>query len=346
MRSFHSDRLTQVSVPAGTAWLMGACMEARGKQEAWKHRKPELLEALRDLSVIQSAESSNRIEGVTVSRDRLRPLVLGDAVPVDRPEEELVGYRRALNWIHGEYREISVTPNTIQRLHALAQGGMSGDAGRWKERDNEIIELLPNGERRIRFVPISAAAIPHAIEQLCLGYRHAVQQELLPPLLAAGALIFDLLCVHPFRDGNGRVSRLLTLLVLYQQGFEVGRYLSLERLVEESRETYFDVLAASSANWHEAAHDLVPWWNHFLSTLRRAYVELEERLEVVDTGPGKSELVRQAVLRRTNAFTLQEILKACPSVSPQLARKVLSQMKADGLLTLTSRGRGARWHRG
>jgi len=344
MTSFHPERLSQVSIPAGTAWLMGACMEARGKQELWKHRRPELLEALRELSIVQSAESSNRIEGVVVSRDRLRPLVLGDATPMDRPEEELVGYRLALDWIHGGHREITVTPDTIQRLHALAQGGTSGDAGRWKERDNEIIEILPNGERRIRFVPVSAAETPHAIEQLCLGYRHAIQQELLPPLLAAGALVFDLRCFHPFRDGNGRVSRLLTLLVLYQQGFEVGRYLSLERLVEESKEAYYDALAASSANWHEAAHDLVPWWNHFLSTLRRAYVELEERLDVVDTGQGKSELVRQAV-RRTNAFTLKEILKACPSVSPQLARKVLSQMKADGLLTLTSRGRGARWHR-
>jgi len=320
-------------------------MEARGKQELWKHRKPEVLEALRELAVVQSAESSNRIEGVTVSMDRLRPLVLGDATPMDRPEEELVGYRRALDWIHGGYGEIPVTPDTIQQLHALAQGGTSGDAGRWKERDNEIIEILPNGERRIRFVPVSAAQTPHAVEQLCLGYRHATQQDLLPPLLAAGTLIFDLLCVHPFRDGNGRVSRLLTLLVLYQQGFEVGRYLSLERLVEESKETYYDVLAASSTDWHDAAHDLVPWWNHFLSILRRAYVELDKRLDVVDTGLGKSELVRQAVLRRTSSFTLREILAVCPSVSPQLARKVLSQMKADGLLTLTGRGRGARWHR-
>ncbi len=246
MHSFHPDRLNHALVSAGTAWLMGAYMEARGKQELWRQRSPELLEALRELSIVQSAESSNRIEGVVVSKDRLRPLILGNATPADRPEEDL-----------------------------------------------------------------------------------------LPPLLAAGALIFDFLCIHPFRDGNGRVSRLLTLLALYQQGFEVGRYVSLERLVEAERETYYNVLATSSAHWHNATHDLVPWWNHFLSTLRQAYISLSKHLEIVGTGPGKSELVRQAILRQTPTFTLREILAACPSVSPQLARKVLSQQRADGYLTLT-----------
>ncbi|MCK5799168.1 MAG: Fic family protein, partial [Deltaproteobacteria bacterium] len=269
----------------------------------------------------------------------------GNALPADRPEEEIVGYRRALAWIHQKYEEISITPDTFLRLHALAQGGASGDAGHWKKRDNEIIEILPNGERRIRFVPVSAAETLKAVEQLCLGYQHAIQEDLLPPLLAVGALIFDFLCVHPFRDGNGRVSRLLTLLALYQQGFEVGRYVSLERLVEEEKETYYDVLARSSAHWHNATHDLVPWWNHFLSTLRQAYISLSERLEIVSSGPGKSELVRQAILHQAPTFTLREILTACPSVSPQLARKVLSQQRADGCLTLTGRGRGARWHR-
>ena len=346
MKSFLPERLKGVTVPAGTAWLMGACMEARGKQELWRQRKPEVLDALREQAIIQSAESSNRIEGVTVESGRLKPILLEGARPRDRSEEELVGYRKALDWVHTAFADIPVEPRTILRLHELAQGGFSaGDAGQWKERNNQIIEILPNGERKVRFVPVGAKDVPGAIEQLCLSYRDVLQQDSLPPLLAAGAFVFDFLCIHPFRDGNGRVSRLLTLLLLYQLGYEVGRYLSLERIIEQEEETYYEVLAASSAGWHEAEHDLLPWWNSFLSVLRQAYRDLEQRLDIVDSGVGKSELVRQAVLKRVGAFTLREVSEECPSASGGLVRKVLSEMKKEGLVILTGRGRGARWRR-
>jgi len=201
------DKLAAATIPVATGWLLGACMEARGKQDFWIRQKPELLDVLREQAIIQSVESSNRIEGVTVASDRLRPVVLGKAKPKDRSEAELAGYRRALDWIFSRKRPVRVTPEVIKRLHALAQGG-AGDAGEWKKRDNEIIEILPTGERQVRFIPTSAKDTPKTMEALCRNYQVACDEERVPPLLVGATFVFDLLCIHPFRDGNGRVSRL------------------------------------------------------------------------------------------------------------------------------------------
>ena len=206
--------------------------------------------------------------------DRLRPLVLEDARPRDRSEEEIQGYRRALERIHGEAKTLAITPELLQWLHATIQEG-SGDAGQWKQVDNEIIELREGAPPLVRFRPVKVAETPAAVEELCLVYRHALNQSLAPPLVAVAALVFDFLCIHPFRDGNGRISRLLTLLALYQHGYEAGRYVSLERLVEESRAEYYEALHRSSEGWHEGRHDLLPWLNFFLTILKRAYRELD-----------------------------------------------------------------------
>ncbi len=344
MNSFGPNQLDDLTIPAGMAWLMGTCMESRGKQELWNQRRPELLQALREMAIIKSAESSNRLEGVTIPAARLKPVLLGDSKPIDRSEEELLGYRKALSYIHSNAQEIAIDPASIKHLHKLAQGGqLSGDAGEWKTRNNEIIELYPDGRRKIRFVPTSVSKTPEAVKQLCLAYRHVITQQQLPPLLAAASFVFDFLCIHPFRDGNGRVSRLITLLLLYQLGYEVGRYVSLERIVEEDKETYYSVLATCSKDWHKGNHTVQPWWNFFLSTLRQSYVELQQRLDIAETGVGKSELVRQAALSQRSTFTLKELKALCPSVSEQLIRKILAELKATGALQLTGRGRGARW---
>ncbi len=343
MNSFSTVALKDISIPVSIGWLLGICMEGKGKQELWYHKKPDVLKTLRELAIIQSAESSNRIEGVTVDAKRLRPILLEGVRPIDRSEEELVGYRKALDWIHSSHQEIFVSPETVQRLHELAQGGFSGDAGKWKNRNNEIIEILPNGERRVRFIPLPPAKVPFAMEQLCLGYRDVCQQDVLPPLLAAGSFVFDFLCIHPFRDGNGRVSRLLTLLLLYQHGYDVGRYISLERIVEESKETYYEALYKSSKDWHKGRHSLFPWWNIFLSVIKQAHSELEKRLTFTE-GIGKTALVRTVVLQTTGRFTMSEIRAQCPTVSTQLVKKVLSELKKEGVIALEGRGRGARWH--
>jgi Fic family protein len=321
-------------------------MEARGKQDLWIRQKPEVLAVLREQAIIQSAESSNRIEGVTVEANRLRPLVIGRAKPRDRSEEELAGYRAALDWVFARKNPVSVTPAVIRRLHALAHGGSSGDAGEWKKRDNEVIEILPNGERGIRFVPVPAKETPAAVEMLCHRYRVATDEERLPPLLIVATFIFDLLCIHPFRDGNGRVSRLVTSLLLQAHGFQVIRYISLERIVEESKEDYYRILKLCSQGWHEGKSEILPWWNYFLSTLRRAYKEFESQVESVEARPAKSDLVRRTVLGQVEPFTLADMAAQLPSASPQLIKKVLAEMKNAGQVRLAGRGRGARWEIG
>lgn len=345
MKSFDPKRLAGATIPIGVSWQFGTVMECKGRQDLYEKQSPEVLRTLRELAIVESTESSNRIEGVTVEPDRLRPLVLGRARPRDRSEEEIVGYRNALNWIHMEPEAIAVTPETILRLHAIAQAG-AGDASQWKARDNEIIEILPDGRRIIRFRPVAAKETPAAIEQLCLGYRHASDQDLLPPLLAIANLVFDFLCIHPFRDGNGRVSRLLTLLLLYQHGFRVGRYISLERLVEDSRESYYEALKRSSEGWHEGQHDLVPWWAYFLGIVRSAYREFEERVGAVRAPRGaKTETVRRAILAFPGEFAISDVERACPGVSRDMIRLVLRALQKEKRIACLGRGRSARWRR-
>lgn len=318
-------------------------MEARGKQDLWIRQKPEVLDVLREQAIIQSVESSNRIEGVTIPADRLRPVVLGKSKPRDRSEEELAGYRQALDWIYSRKRQVSIIPKVIQRLHAFAQGGFSGDAGEWKKRDNEIIEILPNGERKIRFVPTSAEDTPKIMDTLCRNYREACADERVPPLLIVATFVFDLLCIHPFRDGNGRVSRLATTLLLHSHGFQVARYVSLERLVEQRKEDYYGVLAECSQGWHEEKNEILPWWNYFLSILRLAYKEFERQVESTEARPAKSDLVKQTVLAQVEQFTLGDLAAQLPSASTQLIKKILAELKKQGKIRLVGMGRGARW---
>jgi Fic family protein len=342
--SIEPEELSSRSIPLSTGWLLGACMEARGKQDLWIRKKPEVLKVLRQQAIVQSVESSNRIEGVTVSPDRLRPLILGKSKPRDRSEEELAGYRRALDWIFSRASGVSVTPAVIQRLHQLAQGGHSGDAGEWKSRDNEIIEILPNGERRVRFVPTTAGDTPGTVETLTRNYRDICDQERVPLLLAVATFVFDFLCIHPFRDGNGRVSRLLTTLLLHSSEFHLAGYISLERLIEESKEDYYRVLEECSRGWHEGRNELVPWWNYFLGVLYRACKEFELQIESTEARPAKSDLIRQAVLEQVGQFTLGDLAAQLPAASPALIKKILAELKSIGKVRLVGRGRGARWN--
>ena len=343
MLSRHADKLAAMTIPISTGWLLADCMEAKGKQDLWMQQKPEVLEALREQAMVQSVESSNRIEGVTVPRERLRPVVLGKARPRDRSEQELAGYRKALDWIFSRKRPVHLSPSVILHLHKLAQGTASADAGHWKQRDNEIIEILPNGERRVRFRPTSAKKTPEMTERLCSSFLDATGSRKLPPLLVIGTCVFDFLCIHPFRDGNGRVSRLLTTHLLRLNGFQVGRYVSLERLIEESQAEYYQVLAECSQNWHKEKNEIIPWWNYFLGILHRAYQDFGQQMEQAHSHPAKTELIRRVVLAQVGSFTLSDVTAQLPFASPQLVKKVLTQLKQAGTIRLAGRGRGARW---
>ena len=343
MMTFRNHRLRDFAVPMGTNWLLNDLAEAKGKQELYTRQSPQVLKALHEMALVQSVESSNRIEGVTVAPDRLRPLVLGHARPKDRSEQDITGYLRALHLIHTESENLPITPDLLRRLHRLCQEG-SGDAGQFKKVDNEVIELRPGAAPLVRFKCVSAKATPTAVDELCLVYRHAIDQDHIPPLVAIGALVLDFLCIHPFRDGNGRVSRLLTLLALYQHGYEVGRYISLERLIEEAKEDYYHVLQQSSQRWHEGKHELLPWLNHFLAIARRAYGEFEQRAGQVKAPRGaKAGLVLAAIREQSGEFRLVDIEQACPGVGREWIRSLLTDLKAAGDATCQGKGPAARW---
>jgi Fic family protein len=278
MMTFRGNRLENIKLAEGTVWLLDKLAESKEKQALYAKQPRHILKSLQEIALLEGVESSNRIDGVTVEPERLRLLVLSDARPRDRSEEEIIGYRNALNWIHGNREKISIEPDILRRLHALAQEGTIGDAGEWKQSQNEIVELDPEGRLELRFQPVEPLLVPAAVEELCLAYNRSVGQPGVQPLLAAASLVFDFLCIHPFREANGRVSRLLMLLILYHIGHHVGRYISLERITEQSKASYYQALQTSSVGWHDGSHDIMPWFHYFLSMIHAAYRDLEGAL--------------------------------------------------------------------
>ena len=342
MNSFKNDN---IKLPLGSVWLMNAVSEYKGKQELYAKQSPQVLKTLLETALIESAESSNRIEGVTVDHNRLKPLVIGHSNPRDRSEEEVAGYRKALDLIHKKYKSIKITPKTIKELHSLCRGEL-WDSGKWKEKDNDIIRKHADGRVEVIFKPVSATKTPDMMKQLCLSYEHSVSQRKYPELYAVACLVLDFLSIHPFRDGNGRVGRLLTLLVLYQHGFTVGKYISLERVIEQSKETYYEALNKSSQKWHETKHDVVPWFNYFLGTVLAAYKEFEERASHIKPGRGaKTQLVTQAIDRQSGEFAISEIERECPGVSRPMIRVILEKLRAKGKVKVLGTGRSARWRK-
>ena len=238
LRLFSRESTT---VPATTAWYLGDLGEARGKQELFTRQAPQRLKTLREHALIESAVSSNRIEGVTVAPGRVRELVLGHPLLRDRDEEEVRGYRDALTLIHQDAASLLVDEATVRKLHRLTRGEI-GDAGKYKEKDGDIIERYPDGSERVRFRPVSAAETIERVAELVADWQRCLDERWVHPLIALAAFNLDFLCIHPFRDGNGRVSRLLLLLQCYHQGYEVGRYISLERLIEQNKARYYETL--------------------------------------------------------------------------------------------------------
>ena len=346
MRSFEHGYLLEQPISHNLLMMVRTLGEYRGRQALYREQSPEILEVLRQVAMIQSVESSNRIEGITVATDRLVSLVAKKVIPQNRSEEEVAGYRDVLSEIHANARRMTLTPERILRFHRQIYAHTSEKGGAWKEKDNAILEVRPDGRQIVRFRPVSALATPEFMEKLCTLYHQMMDQRQAEPLLVIASFIFDFSCIHPFRDGNGRIGRLLTLLLLYRADYEVGRYVSLERIIEESKETYYEALLKSSERWHEVRHDLRPWWNYFLGTLIAAYREFEERVGILATSRGaKRDMVRQAVARLPDRFTVRELRRACPGVSPDMVRLVLRELQKEGFLTCTGRGPGSVWQK-
>lgn len=328
-----------------TSWLLADLGEAKGKQDFHTRREPEKLRVLREHALIESAISSNRIEGVVVEPARVEPVVLGHARLTDRDEQEVRGYRMALDWIHQDAHSIRFSSETIRQLHFLSHG-QEGDSGQFKTRDSDIIEKYPDGRTRVRFRTVPARETPGKVEELVRLWEDCVRERWAPPPLALASANLDFLCIHPFRDGNGRVSRLLLLLMAYHLGFEVGRYISLERLIERHKDRYYETLELSSSGWQEGRNDPWPYANFVLSTLKSAYAEFEQRVEEVKSPRGsKSALVEKVVMDKTGTFTLAALERDCPGVSRDLIRRVLGELRNKGAVESIGRGPGAEWRK-
>ncbi len=345
MKSLAIEFLNNLHLTTEQGSTLAKIGEYKGKQKLFTQRTPETLETLRRAAIIESSECSNRLEGITAPHKRIEALVLKNTAPRDRSEQEIAGYRDALNLIHESAQHMNCSVNVCLQLHTMLYKYLPEDGGRWKMTDNEIVERNPDGSvARVRFKAVSAVQTPHAMETMVANYTSAIQQHDKEPLLVIPLAILDFLCIHPFKDGNGRVSRLLTLLMLYHFGYEVGRYISLERIFEQSKETYYETLEASSRGWHDASHDVHPWLNYFWGVLIRAYREFEERVGTPATGKGsKTELVRAAVGRRMAPFSISDIESDCPGVSREMVRIVLNALREEGKLGQRGRGPGARW---
>lgn len=333
------------SVPTAASWYLADLGEARGKQELFIRQSPQRLKALREHALIESAISSNRIEGVEIDQSRIATIVFGKPLLRDRDEEEVRGYRQALTWIHEQGAKIPISEETIIKLHRMTRGEI-WDAGKYKEKDGDIIEKFLDGRSRVRFKTVSAKDTPRCMKDLVELYDDVITDRKVPPLVLLVALNLDFLCIHPFRDGNGRVSRLLLLLQCYHLGFEVGRYISLERLIEQHKDRYYETLEQSSQGWHEGKHDPWPYINYILSVIKMAYREFEQRLGQLQTPKGeKTSLVLHAINSALGPFSVAEIQNKCPNVSVDMVRRVLKNLRAKDQVECLGRGQNARWQK-
>lgn len=345
MKSITSKYLGNLQFSTSQISTLKRLGEYKGRQDLFRRQTPEVLDSLKAAAIIESSESSNRLEGITAPHHRIEALVLENTAPKNRSEQEIAGYRDVINLLHesGEHMPFSV--NVILQMHSMLYRYLPGEGGRWKMTDNEIIERNPDGTtKRVRFKPTTAVETPHSMESLVENYRQAITSHDKEPILLIPLTILDFLCIHPFTDGNGRISRLLTLLLLYHFDYEVGRYISLERIFEDSKETYYETLQASSKHWHEAKHNVFPWMNYFWGVLLRAYQEFEERVGTIQTSKGsKTEQIKNAIKRKVAPFSISDLESDCPGISRDMVRIVLRQLRDEGEIIPQGKGRGAKW---
>ena len=346
MTSFTPAVLDRLHLSHDVVGSIRAIGEGKGRQDLFKERAADVLENLRQVALIESTESSNRLEGIVLRRPEIERLVRRNEDPRqdNRPEGEIAGYRSVLALIHERHEHIEVTPGIVRQLHRdLFKFTGGGGAGEWKATDNVIREKRPDGREFVRFVPTPAWKTAEAMEMLHRDFLASGETEI-DPLILTALYVLDFLCIHPFSDGNGRMARLVTVLLLYRENHEVARYIWLERLIEQTRESYYDTLYRASQGWHESAHDPMPWVAYFLGVVRGAYDEFTRDVGEMRGGRGmKTQLVLQAIGQMVGAFSISELAERCPSVGRDMVRHVLRQERALGRLETIGRGRGARW---
>ena len=315
--------------------------EMKGRQNLFVEARKDALAKLLEIAKIQSTEASNRIEGIVTTDDQLKKIVMNKTTPRGRSEREIAGYRDVLNTVHENYDYIPIRPGMILQLHRdLYKFSNTSIGGSFKSSDNGIAEELPDGTKRVRFQPVPAWETPEAVDALCNALREALADPELDPLFLIPMFVLDFLCIHPFNDGNGRMSRLLTLLLLYRSGYFVGKYISLERLIADSKETYYEALQESSAGWHEGHNDYLPFVRYMLGIVAAAYREFAYRVDILVTkGLSKPDRVREIVRNTTGRVTKTQIRTQCPDISQKTVERALAGMLKNGEILKIGGGR-------
>ena len=315
--------------------------EQKGQQNLFIEAEKDALAELLEIAKIQSTEASNRIEGIITTEDRLKKIVMNKTTPKGRSEREIAGYRDVLNTIHESYDYIPIRPNMILQLHRdLYKFSNSAIGGSFKNSDNVIAEELPDGTKTVRFQPVPAWQTPEAMENLCQAFQEAISDTEIDPLLLIPMFILDFLCIHPFNDGNGRMSRLLTLLLLYRSGYIVGKYISIEKLIADSKETYYEVLQESSSGWHEGQNDYLPFVRYMLGIVIAAYREFISRVDILITkGLSKPDRVREIIRKTAGKITKAQIMNQCPDISQITVERALAEMLKNGEIIKIGGGR-------
>lgn len=315
--------------------------EQKGQQNLFIEAQEDALSELLEIALIQSTEASNRIEGIVTTDDRLKKIVMNKTTPKGRSEREIAGYRDVLTTIHENYDYIPIKPGMILQLHRdLYRFSNSPIGGSSKNSDNIIAEQLPDGTKRVRFQPVPAWETAEAIDTICDAFQKAIDDTEIDPLLLIPMFILDFLCIHPFNDGNGRMSRLLTLLLLYRSGYFVGKYISIERLIADSKESYYEALQDSSMQWHEGENDYLPFVRYMLGIVIAAYREFSSRVDIlVSKGLSKPERVQEIIHRTTGRITKKQIMNQCPDISQKTVERALKDLLDNGDIVKIGGGR-------
>ena len=341
MREFNYSKYKDYKWDSEILGLVSGIHEYRGRQELYLTQKPAVLDKLVEVAKVQSTESSNAIEGIFTSNTRLNQLMQSKTTPKNRDEEEIAGYRFVLDMIHESYEYIPISSNYILQLHQnLYRFTNRSIGGHFKNTDNHIVARDENGIEHVIFEPLSPLETPIAIDRICEEFNRVSATEEVDTLLLIPIFIHDFLCVHPFNDGNGRMSRLLTTLLLYRAGYVVGRYVSLEKKIADLKDLYYDSLNMSQNGWHEGEDDPTPFIKYILKTIIAAYKDFEERIEIIDIKEPAIEQVRAAVYKKIGKFTKSEIMEMCPKLGRASVENSLTALVNEDVLERRGRGRG------
>ena len=345
MRIFNYSSLKEQKWDSDILGLVAAIYKEAGKQELYLKQRPEELEKLVEIAKVQSTEASNAIEGIVTTNTRIRQLVEEKTTPKNRDEQEIAGYRDVLNIIHESFDAIPITQNYILQLHKILYSHMNNPiAGHTKTVQNYISATYPDGHVETLFTPLSPYETPEALDKICEEYNRIIGNMEVEPLIAIPVFIHDFLCIHPFNDGNGRMSRLLTTLLLYRNGFYVGKYISLESKIAQ-KDLYYHALAESQTGWHEGTENVLPFIKYILGTILAAYKDFEDRVALVETKLSSLEMVRRASKNKIGRFTKQDIREFCPTLSDSSIESALRKLVTAGELKKEGRGKSTCYFR-